>query len=48
VGALVVLLAESLEAARALVRQDPFVTGGVFASLEVQPFRCAYPKRPAG
>ena len=35
VGSLIVLEAESLEAARALAAHDPYVTSGVFQTLEV-------------
>jgi uncharacterized protein YciI len=45
VGAVIVLVAESLEAARALVERDPYVRHGVFGTLEVSRFRRAYPKQ---
>ena len=44
VGAVIVLDAETLDAAKKLMAHDPFVVGGVFASYSVHPFRQAYPK----
>jgi uncharacterized protein YciI len=38
IGSLVVAEFESLEAARAWAAADPYVTGEVFAGVEVQPF----------
>lgn len=40
-GSVMVLEAESLEAARAIFAADPFVQQGVFASWEVKPWRLA-------
>jgi uncharacterized protein YciI len=37
-GSLIVAEFESLEAARAWIAADPYVTDGVFASVEVHPF----------
>jgi uncharacterized protein YciI len=37
-GSLIVAEFESLEAARAWIDADPYVTDGVFASVEVHPF----------
>lgn len=37
-GSLIVAEFESLEAARAWIAADPYVTDGVFASVEVYPF----------
>ena len=44
VGAVIIFAADSLEDARNLVNRDPFVTGGVFESLTVAPFKRVYPK----
>jgi len=44
VGAMIVFEAADLEAARAVVEQDPYVRGGVFAELSVQPFRQVFPE----
>ena len=43
-GSLIVIEAESLEAAREFVAKDPYVTQGVFARYEVHPFMQVYPK----
>jgi uncharacterized protein YciI len=40
-GSLVVIEAETLEAATAIVQADPFVAEGVFGSIEVKPWRVA-------
>jgi uncharacterized protein len=37
-GSLLVIEFESLEAAKAWIQEDPYVTDGVFASVEVLPF----------
>ncbi|MFZ5861585.1 MAG: YciI family protein [Nitrospirota bacterium] len=37
-GSLVVIEAPSLEEARAFAEGDPYVTGGVFQSIDVRPF----------
>jgi len=42
-GSLIVLKAESLEAAQALADADPYVRGGVFAEVEVHPFKHVLP-----
>lgn len=44
VGAVIIFEAADLEAARAVVEQDPYVRGGVFAELSVQPFRQVFPE----
>lgn len=44
VGAVIVFEAADLADAQRLVQQDPFVRGGVFASVTVAPFRKAFPK----
>jgi len=41
-GSLVVIEAETLDAARALINADPFVKEGIFASVEIRPWRLAY------
>jgi uncharacterized protein len=41
-GSIVVIEAESLEAATAIFNRDPFVTEGIFASVEIKPWRLAY------
>ena len=40
-GSLLVLEADTLEAASARLLADPFVTEGIFASVEVKPWRVA-------
>ena len=37
-GSLIVLEAESLAAANEIASRDPYVTGGVFAEVEIHPF----------
>jgi uncharacterized protein YciI len=37
-GSLMVIDAESLDAARAFAEGDPYVTGGVFQAIDVRPF----------
>jgi len=44
VGAVIVFEAADLAGARAIVEGDPFVSGGVFASLIVAAFRQVFPK----
>jgi hypothetical protein len=44
VGAVIVLEAANLEEARALVKRDPYVTGGVFESFTVNPFKQVIPE----
>jgi uncharacterized protein YciI len=41
-GSLCVLDAESLEAATTSFNADPFIAAGVFASVEVKPWRIAF------
>jgi uncharacterized protein YciI len=42
-GSLIVAEFESLDAARAWAAADPYVAGGVYAAVEVQPFRKVLP-----
>ena len=44
VGAVIVFEAPSLEEAWRVANEDPYVTGGVFASVTVAPFTHVYPK----
>ena len=44
VGAVIVYEATSLEHARELVEQDPYVAGGVFETWTLDPFRQAIPE----
>ncbi len=44
IGAVIVLTADNLEEAKALVAADPYVTGGVFQKVTVQPFRQVFPE----
>jgi hypothetical protein len=46
VGAVIVFEAQDLGEARDIANRDPFVIGGVFASLTVAPFKLVYPKQP--
>lgn len=41
-GSLMVIEAETIEAATALFSADPFVKEGIFASIEIKPWRLAY------
>lgn len=41
-GSLVVIEAETLEAATAIFNADPFVSEGIFDSVEIKPWRLAY------
>ena len=41
-GSLLVLEADSLEAATASFMADPFISEGIFASVEVKPWRVAF------
>lgn len=41
-GSLLVLEAESLEAATAIFMADPFVAEGIFGSVEIKPWRVAF------
>lgn len=43
VGSLIVAEFESLEAARAWIDADAYVTQGVFASVTIRPFKQVYP-----
>jgi uncharacterized protein YciI len=43
-GSLIVLEAESLEAAWAIVARDPYVVNGVFNRVDVHPFMQVFPK----
>jgi uncharacterized protein len=42
-GSLIVLEMESLEAARAFIADDPYVTEGVFASVDIHPMVTVFP-----
>jgi uncharacterized protein YciI len=44
VGALLILDAPDIEAARAIVDQDPYVTSGVFEHIELSRFVRAFPR----
>jgi uncharacterized protein len=44
VGAVIVLEAPDADAARRLVEADPFVAGGVFESITLDPFRQIHPR----
>lgn len=46
VGAVIVYVAESLVEARLLVDADPYVQGGVFQEVTLDPFRLAIPQNP--
>ena len=41
-GSLLVLEADSLEAATASFMADPFIAGGIFETVEVKPWRIAF------
>lgn len=41
-GSLLVLEADSLEAATATLMADPFVAAGIFGSVEIKPWRIAF------
>jgi uncharacterized protein len=41
-GSLLVLEAESLEAAKATLLADPFIAEGIFGSVDVKPWRVAF------
>lgn len=43
IGALIVFEATDIEAARQLVGQDPYVEGGVFQRIDIQPFKQVFP-----
>jgi uncharacterized protein YciI len=42
-GSLIILEVESVAAARAFIEQDPYVTEGVFESVEIHPFTTVLP-----
>jgi uncharacterized protein YciI len=42
-GSLIVFEADSMEAALAQARNDPYVTRGIFSSHEVKPFKRVFP-----
>ena len=44
VGAVILFEARDLDEARQIASRDPFVTGGVFETLTVAPFKRVYPK----
>jgi uncharacterized protein YciI len=43
-GSLIVVDMESEAQARAFANRDPYVTGGVFARVEVKPFKQVFPE----
>jgi uncharacterized protein len=43
-GSLIIVDMESEEEAIAFAKSDPYVTSGVFASVEVKPFRQVFPE----
>lgn len=43
-GSILVIEAESLEEATGIAENDPYLKEGVFASVEVHPYRCVLPK----
>ncbi len=43
IGAMIVFEATDLSAARAIADDDPYVAGGVYKTVQVQPFRKAIP-----
>ncbi len=47
VGSLLIVEAETDEAARAIAEQDPYHLAGLFASVTVTPFRLVYLNPPA-
>ena len=44
IGAMIAFKADNLEEAKAFVAADPYVTGGVFQTVTVQPFRQVFPE----
>ena len=44
VGAVILFEARDLDQARAIAGRDPFVTGGVFETVKIAPFKRVYPK----
>lgn len=47
VGSLLIVEAETAEAARAIAEQDPYNLAGLFAAVTVTPFRLVYLNPPA-
>jgi uncharacterized protein YciI len=47
-GSLIVIEAPDLEAVRRIADADPYVTGGVFASVEIHPFLQVFPPLGGG
>ncbi len=43
-GAVVLFEARDLDEARLIANRDPFVSGGVFGTVKVAPFKRVYPK----
>ncbi len=43
IGSVIVMRATSLQEARSVVDQDPYVIGGVFQSITVNPFKQVFP-----
>ena len=41
-GSLMVIEADTIEAARAVFEADPFVAEGIFETIEIKPWRLAY------
>ena len=46
IGAVIVLEPVDLEEAWSIVKRDPYVTGGVFETLTVNPFKQVIPESP--
>jgi uncharacterized protein YciI len=46
-GSMIVLEADSLEAAWAIVSRDPFVVNGIYNRVELKPFLRVFPETPA-
>lgn len=44
IGAVILFEARDLDEARAIANRDPFVTGGVFETVTIAPFKRVYPK----
>jgi len=44
IGAVIVFTADDLDEAKAVVTADPYVEGGVFHMVTVQPFRQVFPE----
>jgi hypothetical protein len=45
IGSVILFEARDLKEARAIVDRDPFVTGGVFESLTIAPFKRVMPRQ---